>query len=256
MPLATLMVYFDASPNAQARARLAVDLAGRFQASLIGIAAPPYLPAVAASVTDALAEAERKFRDAAQPIKDVEWRGGAVWASILVPQQARAADLVIVGPAPDPHDLSFSHHPGAIILRAGRPVVFVPEGVDKLAARRIVVAWKDSRESRRATRDALPFLRDAQEVMIAEVGEQAVEGRTSIDDVADYLSRHKVTVKAKVYLQPERSVAEEILRFSREQGSDLIVAGGYGHSLLGEWVFGGVTRDLLAKTTICCLFSN
>lgn len=63
-------------------------------------------------------------------------------------------------------------------------------------------------------------------------------------------------MNAKAYLNAERSVAEEILRFAREQNSDLIVAGGYGRSLLGEWVFGGVTRDLLAKTPICCLFSN
>ena len=36
----------------------------------------------------------------------------------------------------------------------------------------------------------------------------------------------------------------------------LIVAGGYGHARLGEWMFGGVTRDLLAESRICCLFSH
>jgi hypothetical protein len=25
---------------------------------------------------------------------------------------------------------------------------------------------------------------------------------------------------------------------------------------LGEWMFGGVTRDLLAESRICCLFSH
>src|SRR5438270_11808934 len=103
MLLATLMVYFDASPNAQARVRLAVDLAGRFQAGLIGIAAPPYLPAVDAGVTDTLAGIERKFRHAAAPLKNVEWRGRAGWAGILVPQEACRADVVILGPAPDSH---------------------------------------------------------------------------------------------------------------------------------------------------------
>jgi len=256
MSYAALMVYYDASSKAQARIRLAVGLADRFQTALIGIAGPPHLPAASANVTDALAEIERNFRDAARPIRNVEWRGGPIWAGILVPQEARAADLVIVGPAPEPRDLSYSHHPGTIILGAGRPVLFVPDRVDKLAARRIVVAWRDSRESRRAVRDALPFLRNAEEVMIVEVCEQAPESRTSIDDVGDYLLRHKVTVKAKAYLHAQRSVADEILRFAREQDSDLIVAGGYGHSMLGEWFFGGVTRDLLANASLCCLFSN
>jgi nucleotide-binding universal stress UspA family protein len=34
------------------------------------------------------------------------------------------------------------------------------------------------------------------------------------------------------------------------------VTGGYGHSRLGEWVFGGVTRDLLRSSPMCCFFAN
>jgi hypothetical protein len=109
--------------QAQARLRLAVGLADRLQAALIGVAGPPYLPVASDNIIDAPAEIDRKFRDAAGPIKTVEWRGHPVWAGILVPQKVRAADLLIVGPDPDPHDLSYSHHPGAIILRAGRPDV-------------------------------------------------------------------------------------------------------------------------------------
>jgi nucleotide-binding universal stress UspA family protein len=256
MSYAALMVYFDASPQAQARLRLAAGLADRFRAALIGVAGLPYLPAYSADVTNALADIESKFRDAAKPRTDVAWRGGPVWASVLVAQEARAADLVVIGPAPDARDLSNAHHPGAIILGAGRPVLFVPEGIESLAARRVVVAWKDSRESRRAVRDALPFLRDAERVTIVEASEQATPGRTSIDDVADYLQRHKVIVATKTYLTTKKSVADEILRFAREESADLIVAGGYGRTLLGEWIFGGVTRDLLAHAPLCCLFSH
>ena len=36
-----------------------------------------------------------------------------------------------------------------------------------------------------------------------------------------------------------------ILRQASLEGADLIVCGAYGHSRLGEWVFGGVTADLL-----------
>jgi nucleotide-binding universal stress UspA family protein len=256
MSYAALMVYFDASAQSQARLRLAGGLADRFHAALIGIVGLPNLPTNFANATDALANIERKFRDAAKPHKDVEWRGGPVWASTLIAQEARAADLVVAGPIPDARDLSNAHHPGAVILCAGRPVLYVPEGLDSLAARRIVVAWKDTRESRRAVRDALPFLRDAERVTIVEASEHAARGRTSIDDVADYLKRHKVIVATKTYLTTKKSVADEILRFAREESADLIVAGGYGHTLLGEWIFGGVTRDLLAHAPVCCLFSH
>ena len=256
MRYAALMAYFDASPEAQTRLRLAVDLADRFQATLIGIAGPPYLPPFSTDVTEALADIERNFYDAAKPIKNVEWQGRPIWANILIPQEARAADLVVVGPAPDPYDMSHSHHPGAVILGTGRPVLFVPERVDSLAARRVVVAWRDCREARRAVRDALPFLRDAEDVAIVEVCEQEVQSRTPIDDVADYLLRHKIVVRTKACLHTKGPVADEILRFAQGQKADLIVAGGYGHSVLGEWIFGGVTRDLLRNTSLCCLFSN
>jgi nucleotide-binding universal stress UspA family protein len=92
--------------------------------------------------------------------------------------------------------------------------------------------------------------------MIVEVSEHAAPGRTSIDDVAGYLLRHKVIVTTKTYLTTKKSVADEILRFTREENADLVVAGGYGRTLLGEWIFGGVTRDLLAHAPVCCLFSH
>jgi len=38
--------------------------------------------------------------------------------------------------------------------------------------------------------------------------------------------------------------------------ADLIVAGGYGHSRLGEWIFGDVTRELLSVSLVCCLLSH
>jgi nucleotide-binding universal stress UspA family protein len=51
-------------------------------------------------------------------------------------------------------------------------------------------------------------------------------------------------------------VAAEILHVVREEDADLIVAGGYGHTRLGEWIFGGVTHELLASSPVCCMLSH
>ncbi len=32
--------------------------------------------------------------------------------------------------------------------------------------------------------------------------------------------------------------------------------GAYGHSRLREWTFGGVTRDLIRRSPVCCLMSH
>jgi xylulose-5-phosphate/fructose-6-phosphate phosphoketolase len=33
-------------------------------------------------------------------------------------------------------------------------------------------------------------------------------------------------------------------------------SGGYGHSRLGEWIFGDVTHELLASSPVCCMLSH
>ncbi len=273
MSYAALMVHFDASRHSHGRLRLAVDLAVRFQAALIGVAGRLYLPSFLADdrgaggdkhdaerqeTMDLLADIGTRFRAEAGPLKSVEWRGLLDYVNRLVPQEARAADLVIIGRPEGPADPYYALDPGVTILRAGRPVLLVPDGIDSLDARRVVVAWKDNRESRRAVQDALPFLRNARDVMIVEVCEHGTEMQSQrhIDDLTDYLTRHKVNVAAKAYLHTERSVADEILRFSAGEKADLLVAGGYGRSRLGEWMFGGVTRALLADSPLCCLFSH
>jgi nucleotide-binding universal stress UspA family protein len=54
----------------------------------------------------------------------------------------------------------------------------------------------------------------------------------------------------------KHGVADHLIDLARVEGADLIVTGAYGHSRLGEWIFGGVTRELLASSPVCCLMSN
>ena len=52
------------------------------------------------------------------------------------------------------------------------------------------------------------------------------------------------------------SGAAQLIKLAQDEGADLLVTGAYGHSRLGEWIFGGMTRDLLATNSICCLMSH
>ena len=169
-------------------------------------------------------------------------------------REARAADLLVIGRGRSEYDAD----PGVIVLRAGRPVLLVPDTAAALPLRRVVVAWKDTRECRRAVRDALPFLQQAKEVLLVEVGENKSESqaKNNLPDVAAYLVRHRVIVAAEVRRRPHGSVATELLHVVEEEKADLIVAGGYGHSRLGEWIFGGVTRELLTASPVCCMLSH
>ena len=148
--------------------------------------------------------------------------------------------------------------PGVILLRAGRPVLVAPDTVAPLQLRRVVVAWKDTRECRRAVRDALPFLQRAKEVLLVGIGEGEAESnaKKTLSDVAEYLLRHRVAAVHDVWRQARGPVAGKLLRLVQDEKADLIVAGGYGHSRLGEWLFGGVTHELLASSPVCCMLSH
>ncbi len=273
MTYAAMMVHIDAERPSGQRVELAVGLARRFGAALIGVMG--WSPGLGFGVNGALIEpdptmrqaqemtallgaAEKSFRLAAAHVPQVEWRGRVGLPIDVVVRESRAADLVIVARECASEGFLVPLDVGGTILRLGRPVLAVPNGIDSLQARRIVVAWKDVREARRALRDALPFLQEADDVLIAEVSEQGeeAEAQKRLDGVINYLRVHKVTVGAKVYLRTKSTIASELLRFASDERADLLVAGAYGHSRLGEWVFGGVTRELLAGSPICCLLSH
>jgi hypothetical protein len=108
-----------------------------------------------------LAQAGEHFRSLVEPDQPVEWRSGIDSPTEFVAVEARAADLLIVRRDRIAGDSSRSLDPGAVVLKAGRPVLVVPPDIQSLAAELIAIGWKDNREARRAVRDALPLLREA-----------------------------------------------------------------------------------------------
>ena len=138
---------------------------------------------------------------------------------------------------------------GALTLAAGRPVLVVASNVEHVLAATVLVAWKDTREARRAVADALPFLTKANEVVVAIVdNDPDTFIRESVADVAAFLGHHGV--KAREEVVAGDSDGGRLITFARSIQADLIVSGAYGHSRLREWVFGGVTRTLLDESGI------
>jgi nucleotide-binding universal stress UspA family protein len=186
-----------------------------------------------------------------------EWRSALDFPVEVLAREARSADLVVIGQRRGQRGAYRSLVPGEAILKMGRPTLVVPEGVGLLRAEHVVIGWKDTREARHAVRDALPFLQRATRVSVIEAcgtSEKTALGR--LDDVARYLTQHRVEGGPKVMLEQEGSGAAQLIRIAQDERADLLVTGAYGHSRLGEWIFGGMTRELLATSPICCLMSH
>jgi nucleotide-binding universal stress UspA family protein len=273
---ASILVSVDLTPEAEARIRLAGLLAKTCSSHLIGVAAedvpvplfsglpgagePSAVQLEQGQAFHDLREAAALFRKTASMCKSVEWQQGFEFkrgfATQFVARRARAADLVVVGQqgSSDPNGRQMSVDAATLVLTAGRPVLVVPPGKDNLTAERIVVAWKDTPEARRAVADSLPLLRRAEKVFVVSAGSDAEE--QGGEEVSAYLGRHEVRAEVVLKTRPAGTVADELLDIARQRQADLIVCGAYGHSRAHELVFGGVTRDLMRASPVCCLMSH
>lgn len=295
MTYASVMVHVQADPAARPRVALAAELAARFDARLVGVGALGMRPMGVGTpatlrmtpqplggwhgetaafmgriqqeqeeIGADLRAAEAAFREAiaGDTKRDTAWHAFAEPPADAIIRQARAADLLVLDRTPGGGETSAAvfPDPGAVVLAAGRPVLLVPPGNAALAAEQIVLAWRDTRESRRAVVDAMPFLTRAKQVRVVAICEEGETGRYAAEagtaDVVAHLACHGVAAVAQVQALQGRSVADELHAIARQNGADLIVAGGYGHMRLREAVFGGVTRDLLRGSPVCCLLSH
>lgn len=274
MAFKSLMVHIDLDRPNDARIKIAGTLAERFGAGVIGIAACREIPFTYSDgfAASQLIEAERKniaarMQSAEKNFRTVldghaafvEWRSAIDEPTDYVLQQARAADLVIIGAAhrEESYDPVRELNPSDLLAAVGRPVLLVPHEVERLSAQKILIAWKDTREARRALLDALPLLSHCESAIVAEIDEanDPTTAETSVNDVVVWLSRHGI--KARGIAPPLlESAAQQLDSLAWEEGADLIVAGAYGHSRFREWVLGGTTRDFMMRMPRSILLSH
>lgn len=273
MTVATVMVYVDPAQQAEGQVRIARSIANKFDASIIGVSAFAVEPNFVAEgviieettpedlkrMKAALAEKEGWFRDiVAIPKEKAEWRWNVEFPTVFLVNEARSADLVVVKCKQERVDPYRLIDPAGAVLRMGRPTILVPEHIHELKADRIVVGWKDAREARLVVRDALPFFTRASEVTVVEIctsNEQDL-ARRRVRDVGQYLRSHGAKCQTDIRVHTAESDARHLSRLATDLGADLIVAGAYGHSRLGEWIFGGITQGLLDEPPCCLMMSH
>lgn len=282
MTYASLMVYVDDSPDAEQRIVQARDMAGHFGAVLIGIAACPVIPplldpyATGAVIGEVLGLLRENARSAvrraealfwkvvnAEPENPVEgrfqWRDGIGMPSEIVAAALCAADVIVLGRRHPSAEAVRALNIGDVLLTFGRPVIIAPPGHGPSPiGTPAVVAWTDSREARQAITAALPMLTAASRVDLLEVcaEDDLVAAQTRLADVAAFLKRHQISATINAVIDDGSPCPDQILDYARQGHAGLIVAGGYGHARLREWVMGGVTQGLLAQSPICVLLSH
>lgn len=175
-------------------------------------------------------------------------------------RHACAADLIVTGydnrPDGDLQTLI------AGLFDAGKPVLAVPRdpGVTLAPtgfARTVVIAWDGSRAASRALREAVPHLIHAKDVYVVQVcAGDAAGDRKDDADVKAYLASHCITAEFVCPDRGHRSVGEAILAEARALQANLLVMGAYGHSHLGEMLWGGATDYVVKHAEIPLLLAH
>jgi nucleotide-binding universal stress UspA family protein len=276
MAFKTLMAHLELNQPNDALLAVTADLAQRLKAHVIGVATcqpirldfsdaymtPEILAEDRAEIDKQMRAAEDTFRAALKgKAEGLEWRSTVTLGSLAdyFALQARSTDLILTGPDIGASLFDQTRRVGIadLVMDAGRPVLIVPKKHGPLALHHALVAWKNTRECRHAVADALPLLKLAHQVTLAEIApdEDMSRAKHHLEDVAAWLARHGVKATCKAVTAAGED-SDRLHDIARDVKADLIVAGAYGHSRLREWVLGGITGDYLLNPDRCVFISH
>jgi nucleotide-binding universal stress UspA family protein len=238
-----LLVHLDSGTRAAERLDLAIALARRHGARLTGLFAESsvlgrsLVGRRAPESVEAAADEARHLFEARVGKAGVPSR----WWRIAVGEYAdvvgstvicsRYVDLAIFGQQQGDDSTVPEGVVERVVADSGRPVLVVPSaGHYPDAGRHVLVAWTGSREAARALHDALPLLREADEVTVLSLqlpNAPVRDGLPSLD-VKDHLRAHGIEATYERAILHDLGPVDVVLNHASDVAADLTVMGAYG----------------------------
>lgn len=200
-------------------------------------------------------EAELRARIEKQLGKeDVSWDYQQITGSVLnnIVSHAALADVVVTGREfhKQTHAILPLNLLGDLLHRSQTPLVIpASSGAIGDPTGPIVIAWDGSYEAANAARAAIGLLSRSSNVEILEVeGEPAKLFPAT--RLLEFLARHNIYANLHVESAEKDLIPNVLVARAEEIGAGYLVMGGYGRSRVGEYLFGGVTRQLLQESPV------
>ncbi len=208
-------------------------------------------------IAEEQAQAKAWFEQAsrAQSCSTARFRTIEGFLAPVVTGRARVADLSVVPSIAAAGDEFWAGMRDSVLFQSGRPALIVPDGASSEFGGTVVVAWKDGVEAVRAVAAAAPFLVKAGRVCLLSVSESD-EDDPSLAAMAEYLTLSGLKVEATRLAASAGGVAKTLLGEASAKPGALLVMGAYGHWRWREWVFGGVTQEVLRSATLPVLMAH
>ncbi|MDG1170781.1 MAG: universal stress protein [Sulfitobacter sp.] len=279
MGLKTLLVCLTTPENSDALLKLAVPLARKHNAHLIGLHTVEALlvyPGIAIHIPEpafaSFHESQKKASDAIEkvfrkhtaledfPSEFRLVRAEAVYASERMVESARVADLVIMAQEDRTADRYDQRNAQQHVIReSGRPVIVVPPDYDgpEIGAN-ILLGWNDTKEAARASHDMLTVAQPGASVTVLRVSKSQQDMlKDSVGvDLTEMLARHDLRAELEQRNPMGDSIADALNKAAFEKGADLIVTGAFSHSKAYEFVLGATSPALLHDAKLPVLFSQ
>lgn len=223
--------------------------------SALMLVATPEAAGISATAAKSLFDLQRDMRAAAErAFREVSGQGAHGLETAFVHPVATAGSAAasaatlaeaIVFPrsaarSGEPLSVAFDH----VMMEARLPVVLA--GNKPLQPGPVIIGWDGSNGASRAVRFHAPLVTAFGEVIIAQNHKDAARdgARPGVAPglLADWLGRQGAAARTE---NLEGEVGAALLSLAAGTGASMIVAGAYGHSRLGERLFGGTSRRLL-----------
>lgn len=268
----SILVQLDTSKHSIERLRIARRLGDSFDAQVsvqacmasVLMRYPYAMEAAAEAVAimqDLDAEANRKahafFEEVAAGSARMHWEESIPDAPWGFSRRALYADLLVLGQRDrdDPSDVDLPpDFVSTVVIESGRPALVVPYiGPRPQLGRKVLIAWKETREAARAVAAAMPWLVGADEVH-AVCYDDSPNG--PLRSLQAWLRPHGIKPILHPDVAENADAASRLLSFATDVDADLLVMGCYGHSRAREMILGGFTRSILETMTLPVLMTH
>jgi nucleotide-binding universal stress UspA family protein len=188
-----------------------------------------------------------------------EFHGATVTAQAATSDFAhrlRTADLAILTQhQPDNVENVGDAFAEAALFHSGRPMIIVPrDHAGNFSVGRLLIAWDAGIHAARAVAASMPLLRSATAIEVLTIREEFKGGDLRGNELVRHLRLHDLI--AEPCTREDHDIPEAIIREAKLFRASLVIMGGYGHSRLREFVFGGATRRMLREMPVPVLMAH
>jgi nucleotide-binding universal stress UspA family protein len=190
------------------------------------------------------------------PGPSASWREEDGRQNAVVGMSGRVYDLIIVEQPEKLASIAEATLEDAL-FESGRPVMMVPKVAPSSLGEVVAVAWNGSTETATTVALGMPFLKQANEVVVVAVGPQHMpEPGPTGDELARALERHGLKVSLRTAFGRQKPHGESFLQEAMAAGADLMLKGAYTQSRIRQMIFGGATRHIIMESKIPVVMSR